>query len=195
MDNNDREAIISERRKAVALGILAGKSNRALAKELDCDERTIRNDRKFSAIPEESRPAKVVKPKKVRPPRGRPAQSPMNTVLKLAQAWLVEQQVGFWSVEYILQAAPRYLYVYRTEINLLPDPSLTPAELLLRAEPKQFDFDPNNSARNEDYHALWLARWLAACFPRDDQTRTEILKRISGWVRENLSRFLYGRTT
>jgi hypothetical protein len=195
MDNNDREAIISECRKAVALGIKAGKSNRALGKELDTDERTIRNDRKFLAIPEESRPAKVVKPKKVRPPKRRPAQSPMNTVLKIAQAWLIEQQLGFGSIEYVLEAAPSYLYGYRPEINKIPDPSLTPAELLSHTEPKQFDFDPDNPARNEDYHALWLARWLAACFPRDDHKRTEILKRISARVRENLSHFLYGRTT
>ena len=39
----------TERRKRVALGVKAGKSNRAIAKELGVDEGTIRRDRKFLA--------------------------------------------------------------------------------------------------------------------------------------------------
>jgi DNA-binding NarL/FixJ family response regulator len=42
----------TERRKLVSLGIQAGKSNRAIAKEIDVDEKMIRLDRKFLATPE-----------------------------------------------------------------------------------------------------------------------------------------------
>ena len=56
----------------VELGVRAGKSNRAIAKELGVDEGTIRRDRKFLATPENERPIKLPrpkKPKKVRPVR------------------------------------------------------------------------------------------------------------------------------
>ena len=42
----------TERHKFVALGVKAGKSNRAIAKELGVDEGTVRRDRKFLATPE-----------------------------------------------------------------------------------------------------------------------------------------------
>ena len=51
-----------ERRKRVALGVEAGKSNRAIAKELGCDEKLVRNDRMFLEMPVEDLPVK--KPKK-----------------------------------------------------------------------------------------------------------------------------------
>ena len=46
-----RRISADERRKLVALGVQAGKSNRAIAKELGCDEGTVRRDRKFLATP------------------------------------------------------------------------------------------------------------------------------------------------
>lgn len=49
-----------ERRKFVALQVKAGKSNRAIAKELDVDEGTIRRDRKYLAIPECERPVSLL---------------------------------------------------------------------------------------------------------------------------------------
>ena len=48
----------------------AGKSNRAIAKELGVDEGTIRRDRKFLTTPEDQRPVKVPRPKK--PQKERP---------------------------------------------------------------------------------------------------------------------------
>ena len=46
----------TERRKLVTLGLRAGKSNRAIAKELNFDEGTVRRDRKFIDTPEHLRP-------------------------------------------------------------------------------------------------------------------------------------------
>ena len=57
----------AERRKLVALGTRAGKSNRAIAKELNVDEGTVRRDRKFLDTPEHLRPVKKERPKKVKP--------------------------------------------------------------------------------------------------------------------------------
>jgi DNA-binding NarL/FixJ family response regulator len=44
----------TQRRRFVALGVAAGKSNRAIVKELNVDEGTIRRDRRFLATPENS---------------------------------------------------------------------------------------------------------------------------------------------
>jgi DNA-binding NarL/FixJ family response regulator len=45
----------TERRHRVVLGVQAGKSNRAIAKELSVDEGTVRLDRKFLTTPENER--------------------------------------------------------------------------------------------------------------------------------------------
>ena len=57
----------AERRKRVALAVKAGRSNRAIGKELGVDEGTVRRDRKYLATPEDERPVRVPRPKKERP--------------------------------------------------------------------------------------------------------------------------------
>src|SRR5947209_20310514 len=59
----------TQRRKFVALSVKAGKSNRAIAQELDVDEGTIRRDRRFLAAPENEWPVKVPRPKKAKKAR------------------------------------------------------------------------------------------------------------------------------
>jgi chromosome partitioning protein len=59
----------TERHKFVALRVKAGKSNRAIAKELSVDEGTVRRDRKFLATPENERPIRVARPKKPKEPK------------------------------------------------------------------------------------------------------------------------------
>ncbi len=54
----------TKRRELVDLGIKAGKSNRAIAKELGVDEKMIRLDRKFLATPVENRPSNAPRQKK-----------------------------------------------------------------------------------------------------------------------------------
>ena len=53
-----------QRRKVVELGVKAGKSNRAIAKELGVDEGTIRRYRKFLATSEDKRPVKTPPPRR-----------------------------------------------------------------------------------------------------------------------------------
>jgi transposase len=61
--------ISTERHKFVALGVKDGKLNRAVAKELGVDEGTVRRDRKFLATPENERPMRVPRPKKLKEPK------------------------------------------------------------------------------------------------------------------------------
>ena len=73
----------TERRKLVALGVEAGKSNRAIAKELGVAEKMIRLDRKFLATPENERPIKVPLSKKQKRP-----QLHWKQMLTAVQLWI-----------------------------------------------------------------------------------------------------------
>ena len=58
-----------ERRRLVAFGVHAGKSNRAIARELEVDEGTVRRDRKHLATPGHDRQVKKERPKQPRTPK------------------------------------------------------------------------------------------------------------------------------
>jgi DNA-binding NarL/FixJ family response regulator len=88
----------TERRERVALGVKAGKSNRAIAKELVVDEKMVRLDRKFLATPVKDRPAAAARPKK--PTKERPVREltsekvrerRMQSLLEVAQLWITRE--------------------------------------------------------------------------------------------------------
>lgn len=103
---------LPERRKRVALGIEAGKSNRAIAKELGCDEILVRNDRDSLAMPVEDRPVK--KPKKVRPARELSPEEihdrRLKRLLAAADRWVAKERLQLHQVEYAVHEAGRLLY-------------------------------------------------------------------------------------
>ncbi len=78
MNMTRRKYTPEKRRILVAIGIRAGKSNRAMAKEIGVDEGTIRRDRAYLATPEHERPPKRERTMKAKTPK------PMYTVEDLA---------------------------------------------------------------------------------------------------------------
>ena len=60
----NRKLTPTERRSRVALGVRLGKSNRAIAKELGVDERTVRRDRKLLKKPKHLRAVKKERSKR-----------------------------------------------------------------------------------------------------------------------------------
>jgi transposase-like protein len=97
MNELRRTLSAQERRPLVADCVRAGKSNRAIAKELGVDGATVRNDRKYLATPEHERPVKQERARKPKIP------APMYTVddpasvnrqkgrmLKVLKRWIVE---------------------------------------------------------------------------------------------------------
>lgn len=178
----------TERRKVVALRVKAGKSNRAIAKELDVDEGTIRRDRKFLATPENERPVKVPrpkKPKKVRPVKELdPAElrrRRFQSMLKVVKQWIGEQGLVLPDIEYVLHEAGRHLHQGRSLVRRLPESPRSPAELLPMTRPKYAveDYMPAKLV----YCAEWLARWLACCLPRNEDLQNEVLRQTSVWAR------------
>jgi transposase len=178
----------TERRKFVALRVKAGKSNRAIAKELDVDEGTIRRDRKFLAIPEHERPVKAPrpeKPKKVRPVKvlepGELSRLRFQNMLDVVKHWIGEQGITLPDIEYVLHEAGRRLYQGRSIVRGLPNSPHTPAKLLPMTRPN-YEIEDYMPAKLE-YCADWLARWLACCLPREEARQDEFLRETSLWAR------------
>ena len=170
---------LPERRKRVALGIEAGKSNRAIAKELGCDEKLVRNDRDFLATPVEDRPVK--KPKKVRPVRELSPEEihdrRLKRLLAAADRWVAEERLQLHQVEYAVHEAGRLLYEAKGNPRNAPVRSGTPYELFALVTPIETaqDYD----AGGLDFWAKWLAWWLAECLPGDEDMQDEVLREIS----------------
>jgi transposase len=177
-----------DRRKFVALRMKQGHSNRAIAKELEVDEGTIRRDKKFLATPEHERPVKAPrpkKPKKVRPVKELdPAEirrRRIKSMLGVVKAWIEEQRFVLTEIEYVLYEAGKQLHEGRSVVNRLPDSPHQPAELLRRTRPN-YEVEDSMPARLE-YCVLWLARWLARCLPREEELQDYILRETSLWAR------------
>ncbi len=166
--------------------VAAGKSNRAIAKELDVDEGTIRRDRKFLAIPEHQRPVKTPRPKKVRPAKvlepGELSRRKFRSMLDVVKHWLAEQGFVLLEIETVLEGAGRRLYQGRNIVKGLPDSPHTPAELLLMTRPND-EVEDHMPARVE--HCMeWRARWIPSCLPRDEARQDQFLREVSRWARE-----------
>ena len=171
----------------MALGVYEGKSNRAIAKQLDVDEGTVRRDRKFLNTPEHLRPVKKERTKK--PKKVKPAYNPDdNASLELHQRrmsevvrlWIAEQNMVLTEIEYVLHEAGKRLYLGRDRISDIPLPTKRPAELIAIARPDGSvwgDFVPN-----PDFWADWLARWLALCLPNQHALHQRLLNETSLWA-------------
>lgn len=173
----------NERRQIVALGVAAGKSNRAIAKELGVDEGTVRRDRQFLATPEHERPIKLQRGK----PRRRRydlrsadgQERHIRRVLRVAKPWILQQDLILSQVEYVLSEAGKLLYRSSPPGSLTS--TMSPAELLLPTRPP---WNPGEYVPDKlRFYSQWLARWLFCCFPREERLRDEVLKQISAWAR------------
>ena len=168
-----------ERRKRVALGVKASKSNRAIAIELDCDEKLVRLDRKFLATPVEDRPVK--KPKQVRPVRHLSPEEiherHLKELLAAADRWVAEERLQLHHIEYAVHEAGKLLYDARSNLKNVPVRAGTAYELLAGVKPIETaeDYD----AGGLDFWAKWLARWLAVCLPGNEDMQDEVLREIS----------------
>jgi len=183
----NRKLTLTERRQLVALKVRAGKSNRAIAKELEVDEGTVRRDRKFLKTPEHLRPVKKERPKK--PKKVRPAYNPdddtslelhLRRMSRVLRAWIAEQNMVLPEIDHVLHEAGKHLYVGPAWLRDIPIPTESPAELIPITRPDGSvwgDFVPN-----PDFWAVWLARWLARCLPNQHALHQRLLNETSLWA-------------
>jgi hypothetical protein len=175
----------TERRHRVELGVKAGKSNRAIAKELGVDEKMVRLDQKFLATPVEDRPARAApprKPKKERPVREltpeKVRERRMQSLLEVAQLWITREGLLLPDLElFVLPEAGKLLHQHRRTQGQLPEPVKSPDELLFLTRPTYAveDYMPSKLP----FYADWLARWLACSLPREEELRDEFLRQTS----------------
>ena len=126
----------TERRRHVELGVKAGKSNRAIARELGVDEGTVRRDRKFLATPPMERLVRVPILKKQRPVRevspDERRRRHRQSLLEAAQLWITqERDMLLPHVEHVLDEAGKLLYLHGLNLRGIPISTKKPSELLV----------------------------------------------------------------
>ncbi len=176
----------------MALGVKDGKLNRAVAKELGVDEGTVRRDRKFLATPENERPMRVPRPKKLKEPKKGKSVRELTPEERRQQYWqLMLTVVKLWITQaglippdlewHVLPEAGRLLHHQRHFLSQLPEPVESPDELLSLTRPTNVveDYMPSKLP----FYAEWLARWLAYCLPREEEQQDEFLRQTSVWAR------------
>jgi transposase len=187
-----RKLTPDERRELVSRGVNEGKSNRAIAKELDVDEGTVRRDIKFLDTPEHERPVKKERPKKPQKPQKiRPAYDPddaaslelhVGRMLKVLKAWIVEEGVLITEIEDILHGASKHLYLQRDSLReRIQVPTQSPKDLISLARPTPLSED--ELIPSPDYWARWMARWLAICLPGQEELQKRVFEEVSLWAR------------
>jgi hypothetical protein len=176
----------TERRERVALGVKAGKSNRAIARELGVDEKMVRLDRKFLATPVKDRPAAAArpkKPKKERPVRELPPEKVrerrMQSLLEVAQLWITREGLILPDIEYIVDKAGKLLYKDRLALENIPISLRSPSELIVWARPERTEDDVTGL----EHYGEWFARWLALCLRGEEELQDEVRRQISKWAR------------
>jgi hypothetical protein len=127
----------------VVLGVQAGKSNRAIAKELSVDEGTVRLDRKFLTTPENERSIRVSWPKKSKEPKKEKPVRELTPEERRQQHWeLMLSVVNLWITQ-------EDLILPDLELHVLPE-----AGKLLHRHPT------HNTTQNCTHNELGLHRSL-----------------------------------
>jgi hypothetical protein len=191
MSTNSIQISPTGRRELVARGTSAGKSNRAIARELGVNEVTVRRDRQFLATPTYQHPVKMPRAKKpLRAPN--PAllrRRRWKKIIDVAQSWMREQTGSLANVNYILDKAGRILYESRSAQANFPPSEADPADLFVQMRPRRVE----DEMMGLDFRALWFARWLGVCLPAQEREQDEVLRQTSKWAMAEAARggFVY----
>ncbi len=169
------------RRAMVSLLARKGMSNRAIANEVKSDEATIRRDLKFLHTPEDQRPVKIPRPKKV---RRLTREQRLKQMLKIFQKWVADQAMERAYVLWIIPEANKRLFKAREYISTIPESPLSLAERLHAMKPRE----PKEHFTSDmlEFWTAWLVNWLALCAPRDEALRDEVLSKTQQWAEVSL---------
>jgi hypothetical protein len=176
----------TERRKLAALGIQAGKSNRTIANEIDCDEGTIRRDLK-ALLPPVKQPH-VKTPYKIKNVRlikraGRSVSGEvlLGQMLEVVKTWFTKERLLIPDIEYILDKADKLLHLDWGSIKDYQAPTKGAAELFSMTRPP-YPVEDYMPAKLE-FYGDWLARWIACCLPRKAALQKQLFQELLLWTR------------
>ena len=101
----------------------------------------------------------------------------LEEMLQLVGAWLDERDKYYQRKENVLDKARIRLASRRdSPVRRLPESPMSGAQLRDHTRPEEMDsVGPKNRFRGEEVCALWLARWLAAWEPKDEQLRNQVI--------------------
>jgi len=125
-----------------------------------------------------------LKPKQPSPEIPLSPEQHLEEMLQLVQAWLDEQYKYYQRKENVLDKAKIRLASRRNfPVPEFPESPRSAAQLRDHTRPPEMDSAKSQSlSRREEVCALWLARWLAAWEPKDEQLRNQVIDQTRALV-------------
>lgn len=125
--------------------------------------------------PPKPRPSKPLSPKELRRQR-------LEEMLQLVGSWLDEWKPYHWRAINVLDKARKRMAASEDfYIRRLHESPMSAEQLRDSTRPPEMDWVRGASSR-EEVCAKWLANWLAAWAPKDEQLRTEVLNQTRALV-------------
>ena len=100
-------------------------------------------------------------------------------MIDLIKSWLDKHKNDYWRAKNVIDEARNLLNSRPKSWVKKPEPSLSAAELRDQTRPAEMDSARRHGLmRSEHVCAVWLARWLSAWAPGDDDLQFELLNRV-----------------
>jgi len=112
----------------------------------------------------------------------------LKEVLTAAKSWILGHTTVLADVEFILEKAGKLLYDHRVYLRGMAIRQESAAELVMVARPRT---PVEAGAAELEFLGDWLARWIALCFPAEEQLRDQVLREIAIWARSPPHQFVY----
>jgi nucleoid DNA-binding protein len=125
--------------------------------------------------PKPSGPVKPLSPEQLR-------RQHLEEMLLLVESWLIEQKYYYSIAERVLDKARIRLTASGDHyVRGLHESPMSAQQLRDSTRPPEMD-SARGTYRTEEVCALWLAGWLAAWAPKDEQLRNQVLNRVRALV-------------
>jgi hypothetical protein len=104
-------------------------------------------------------------------------------MLQLVGSWLLERKPDYWHAINVLDKARKSLAASPSGFYVrgLPESPMSAAQLRDHTRPREMD-TARGTSRTEEVCALWLANWLAAWEPKEEQLRNKVIDKIKALV-------------
>jgi hypothetical protein len=104
-------------------------------------------------------------------------------MLQLVGSWLLERKPDYWRAINVLDKARKSLAASPSGfyVRASPESLMSAAQLRDHTRPPEMD-SARGTSRTEEVCALWLANWLAAWAPKEEQLRNKVIDQTRALV-------------